>query len=275
MSRLSEHAANRLTRLLDAGRVRSGVTLVVVNTAFTSTFRTWLAKPGAPSKNELLILACDADAGEIWTKEGMPVVTHATDDTWGDLISKRHEILATLCRAGIDAFYSDADAFWLKDPREYCRHCPADLVFSQGTVLPEEACRAWGFVLCTGFFHVRASEQAAEFFGSVAKRVHQCDQSALNLALLEAETAWTLPAAPCGSLLFRGLRWNPEKPDVCIRYYDQPIFGNSEALGLKLCLLPHRLFARLGPADDTTMVAHLLEDKSPEWQQHIAALKGR
>lgn len=98
----------------------------------------------------------------------MAILAHVTDVTWGDLVSKRHEILALLCRAGTDALYSDADTFWLKEPCEYCKHLPADLIFSQGTVLPADACRAWGFVVCKGFFFVRASEGSEAFFQNVA-----------------------------------------------------------------------------------------------------------
>lgn len=280
MGRLTTQAKSEIRRFIDSGRVCSGVTLVAVNSAFTDTLRGWMSKPGAPRKNELLILACDAQSEKIWINEGLPVVTHITDGTWGDLVSKRHEVLALLCQAGIDAFHSDADAFWLRDPREYCRSLPADVVFSQGTVLPAEACHAWGFVLCTGFFYARASERSADFFHKVASSIAPVgpigeDQVALNLAVLEAHVVWRKPSIPSDRLLFRGLHWERSKPDVRISYYEQPVFGKSEALDLSLCLLPHRLFARLGPVGESTIVEHLLENKSPEWRQHVAALKAR
>jgi hypothetical protein len=275
MSRLTAEAQNKIRRLVESGRIRSGVTVVVVNSIFTDILRAWMAKPGAPPKDEILILACDAQAEEIWAKEGIAVVAHVTDGSLWDLFSKRHEVIAVLCEAGVDAFHSDADAFWLRDPREYCRSLPADLVVSQGTALPPEAGRAWGFVLCTGFFYTRASTQTAAFFRSVAERIGRCDQAALNLALLEARTAWTHLSIPSEKLSYRGMRWDQSKPDICISYYDQPVFGRSEPLDINLCLLPHRLFSRLGPTHETTMVAHLLNEKNEEWRRHIAALRAR
>jgi hypothetical protein len=125
MSRLTAEAQNKIRRLVESGRIRSGVTVVVVNSIFTDILRAWMAKPGAPPKDEILILACDAQAEEIWAKEGIAVVAHVTDGSLWDLFSKRHEVIAVLCEAGVDAFHSDADAFWLRDPPE---------------ILPEPAC---------------------------------------------------------------------------------------------------------------------------------------
>lgn len=136
MGRLTAEAQNKIQCLVDSGRIYSGVTVVVVNSIFTDILRAWMARPGAPPKDEILILACDAQAEEVWAKEGIAVAAHVTDGSWGDLVSKRHEVIALLCSAGVDAFYSDADAFWLRDPRGYCRSLPADLIVSQGTALP-------------------------------------------------------------------------------------------------------------------------------------------
>jgi len=275
MGRLTAEAKNKLEHLMESGRIGSGVALVVVNSAFTDTLRAWMSKPGAPPKDEILILACDAQSEEVWTKEGLAVVGHVTDGTWGDLVAKRHEVLALLCRAGVDAFYSDADAFWLRDPRAYCRNLSVDFACSQGTVLPAEACRVWGFVLCTGFFYAKATTQTSVFFQSVAESVVHSDQSALNLALLQAQTAWKEVSSPSGRLRFRGLHWDEGRSDVCINYYDHEVFGSSTKFDMKFCLLPHSLFSRLGPVNERTMVAHLLEEKSPEWRRHIAALRAR
>lgn len=109
----------------------------------------------------------------------------------------------------------------------------------------------------------------------MAERIEHSDQAALNLALLEARTAWSHLSIPSEKLSYRGRHWDESKPDICISYYDQPVFGRSEALDINLCLLPHGLFSRLGPTHETTMVAHLLDEKNEEWRRHIAALRTR
>lgn len=65
MNRLTAEAENKPKQLIESELVRPGVALVVVNSAFTDTFRAWMAKPSAPPKNEILLLACDEQAEEV------------------------------------------------------------------------------------------------------------------------------------------------------------------------------------------------------------------
>jgi hypothetical protein len=61
---------------------------------------------------------------------------------------------------------SDLGAVWLADPRPECFADTAlDVVFSQG--MYEPAYVAWGFVLCCGFFALRANTASARFFATV------------------------------------------------------------------------------------------------------------
>ncbi len=274
MAALSVKNKHLLKLLVQSGRVRSGVTLVVVNTPFADTLRDWLAKPGAPQRDEILVFACDNESEQRWAAEGIEVISQLTDGSWGDLVSKRHEVLSELCRMGIDCFYSDADAFWLQDPRGYCMSLRADLAFSQGTVLPREVCRAWGFVLCTGFMFVRASQATADFFARTESQIRHSDQAALNMVLLAAGTAWQAPPEPKRQIRFRGLHWSREIPDEILSHYAQPVFGYSNQLGLSLCLLPHDRFPRIGPVGPSVMVEHLLDKKSEAWRQHVATCLG-
>jgi hypothetical protein len=64
MGRLTAEKWNNIQRLVESGRILSGVTVVVVNSIFTDTLRAWMAKPGAqcrlkmPSFASLLLQAC-------------------------------------------------------------------------------------------------------------------------------------------------------------------------------------------------------------------------
>jgi hypothetical protein len=66
MGRLTAEKWNNIQRLVESGRILSGVTVVVVNSIFTDTLRAWMAKPGAqyclkmPAFASLLLQACFA-----------------------------------------------------------------------------------------------------------------------------------------------------------------------------------------------------------------------
>jgi len=72
MGRPTAGARNKIQHLVESGRIRSGVTVVVANSIFTDTLRAWMAKPGAqyflkmPSFAGLL---CPAD------RSGAPLAT--------------------------------------------------------------------------------------------------------------------------------------------------------------------------------------------------------
>jgi len=238
------------------GRVRPGVTVVFVTGNYADVFRSWRSQSGAPGRDEILLVACDRAAEDTWRREGMTVLAAPTDGSLGGLWQTRLEIFATLCRAGVDFYHSDADAFWRRDPRDYCRALSADLVFSQGTIWPRAAVRAWGFVLCCGFFSVRANEATAHFLEKVNRRCSAMpqpdDQVALNTLLLEHDTTWITEGQATEPRDFRG-----EK----LRFFPEPVPGRCRAAGLDTCLLPHHLFPRLGPTNTDVMVEHLLENK--------------
>jgi hypothetical protein len=237
-------------------RVRPGVTVVFVTGNYGDVFRSWCCQPGAPRKEEILLVACDRAAKDTWGREGMTVLAAPTDGSLGGLWQTRLDVFAALCRAGVDFFHSDADAFWRRDPRDYCRALQADLVFSQGTIHPRAAVRAWGFVLCCGFFSVRANQATASFLEGVNRHCSAItkpdDQVALNTLLLEQDTAWDANRQVADRRDFRGEE---------LRFFPGPVHGQCQAAGLDVCLLPHHLFPRLGPPIEEVMVEHLLENK--------------
>lgn len=245
-----------LTGHLARNLVHPGVTVVFVTAGYEDIFRSWCARPGAPGKGELLVVACDQKSEDTWRNEGMVVLAAPTDGSLGGLWQTRLEIFVALCRAGVDFFHSDADAFWIRDPRDYCRALHADLTFSQGTIWPRAAVHAWGFVLCCGFFHVRATSATADFLETVNRRCAAMDQPddqvALNTLLLESDTAWESVPQPADQREFRG--------DM-LSFFRAPVQGRCKAADLNLCLLPHHLFTRIGPTHPEMMVEHLLENK--------------
>ena len=116
------------------------------------------------------------------------------------LMPLRVRFFRFLLANGCDFIHSDADAFWLADPRPWLmpRGRDFDLLASQGTCLPLAHYRAHRFVLCAGFFLCRANDRTRALFaradaliGASPALAHAAgaaemdDQTALNRALLE------------------------------------------------------------------------------------------
>jgi Nucleotide-diphospho-sugar transferase len=168
----------------------------------------------------------------------------------------RLQVFEVLASEGIDFVHSDLDAIWLADPRRECFSDPAlDLVFSQGTYHPEQAFATWGFVLCCGFFAVRARPATARFFAAVRVRAQAelDDQAAVNLVLVENGLAWQRNPDHY-SVAFAG------RSLVCHR---STIRGTSEQLGLTVGLLPHHLVPRLPTAAAGPIVKHPDSSRDP------------
>ena len=111
----------------------------------------------------------------------------------------RARLFRRLVDTGCDFIHSDADAFWLRDPRPWLeRHVEFDLLYSQGGMRPVKQYRAHRFVLCAGFFLARANERTRALFATVDARTNDypSDQIRVNHALLEdPERVWTVDDA--------------------------------------------------------------------------------
>ena len=133
------------------------------------------------------------------------------------LMPLRVKFLRLLLDNGCDFIHSDADAFWLDDPRPWLERQGVgfDLLASQGTVLPAAQHRAHRFVLCPGFLHCHANDRTRDLFARAdalieaspavahsAAAAEMDDQTALNRVLLEDP----------------GRRWRVEDPAFAVRY---------------------------------------------------------
>ena len=117
----------------------------------------------------------------------------------------RMKLFVHLAATGCDFIHSDADAFWLRDPRPWLTARPDyDLLCSQGTTFPHVHYHRHRFVLCAGFFFCRANERIRAYFEKVhalAER-HLSDQFGMNAGLL---------ADPAG-------RWHLARPVLAFRW---------------------------------------------------------
>ena len=101
-----------------------------------------------------------------------------------------------LAANGCDFIHSDADAFWLRDPRPWLmRHRDCDLLVSQGTTFPRCHYHRHRFVLCAGFFLCRAGDRTRDYFARVDALLeeHPSDQLRMNAVLLrDSAPSWTV-----------------------------------------------------------------------------------
>ena len=84
--------------------------------------------------------------------------------------------------------HSDVDAIWLKNPLNYLKGCPGDLLFSQGTVFPRNMFnKIWIIVACCGFFMIRESNASSTFLHELHKGIQKDkdDQLAVNKILMK------------------------------------------------------------------------------------------
>ena len=120
------------------------------------------------------------------------------------LMPLRTRLFLHLARAGRDFIHSDADAFWVRDPRPWLvRHAQFDLLMSQGTTYPYRQYRRHRFVLCAGFFLCRANDRTQAYFERVEALLSRnpLDQWGMN---------WVLLHDPEG-------RWEVSKPEWRLR----------------------------------------------------------
>ena len=126
----------------------------------------------------------------------------------------RTHLYLQLATAGIDFVNSDADAFWIRDPRPYLwsRYREYDLLMSQDVICPLSHYRRFGFVMCSGFFVCRSNARTRAYFEKVNADAlldwNLLDQQRMNKVLERDGEA----------------RWEVRKPVVCIHTHPPRVF---------------------------------------------------
>ncbi len=239
-----------------------------VTTSFLTLFDNWHAHLRALGRTRILAVAMDATAVDALAARGVAVLRHGFDGSLGDFWARRLPVFAALAEGGIDFIHSDLDAVWLRDPIPMCwEQQTGDLVFSQGTFHPEAAFQHQGFVLCCGWFAVRAGPATAGFFHAVAARAarERDDQTAINLILLEAGTIWDTGAQEGYRQDYAGRGFTA---------FPQPLRGSCSPLGLEIVLLPHLWIPRLAMRTAETLVAHPVSPRPPADKPPVLAALG-
>jgi hypothetical protein len=236
-------------------RLHGPVPMTFATAPFACLLDNWFEHARRAGVDGALLIATDDTVADRHVPSGCTVVRAPFRGGRAELWLFRLQVFELLASRGIDFVHSDLDAVWLADPRRACFADPAlDLVFSQGTYHPEQAYAAWGFVLCCGFFAVRAGPATIRFFAAVRARAHLelDDQAAVNLLLLDNGLTWTAGDQDRYTVAVAGRSFD------CHRTM---ITGASRQLGLTVGLLPYQLVPRLPSAADGALVKHPLSPR--------------
>ena len=198
----------------------------------------WLRKTNRVTSASPVVFCLDEDTANLCERlEATFLLTPFSGDWLGFM---RHQMRLTIdiLELGYSPLISDIDAIWVRDPIPYTVSLPHDAVFSPGTIQPLGAHRAWGNVLCTGYFLLRpVSPILALLKKTLPLMEKEGDQPALNRILAE-----------------RGFQF--DRDDLyAMKFRGHDVLQSAEARtgvqdGLSIALLPNRLFQRLAEPDE-------------------------
>ena len=220
--------------------------------AYLPLLEIWLARMRQLGVAPVRVYCLDAPTLAWCRSEGVACELVRWSGSLQDLWLQRVRIISSLLATGQEIIHSDTDAVWTKNPlREgSARLGEQDLMFSQGTVWPDDVHDRWGFVLCCGWFRARPSPAACRFFQAleVDIAVTADDQISVNRLLL----AW-------------GVQWKRSTSDYRLSFRDRTVQCwhsplTATAGSLSVALLPHREFQRL-PEPGGGIVKHYLTPK--------------
>lgn len=230
------------------------VIIVFANSAYREVLDNWLIGMRQLQLYNILVFALDKALGDHLDQKGIANIVLTVDTGLGSLWVKRMEIIMDILEAGFDIVHSDADAVWLSDPMErYFYNQPYDMIFSQGTVWPQDIYEKWEFVLCCGLFYIKTGHLTRQILREVHEdvRITRDDQVSFNRILYE-----------------KNIRWRVHEP-YYLRYKEKPFKCSAEIIdghsdNLRVALLPQHCFQRVETVSEDIYVKHIVSPKNSE-----------
>ncbi len=240
--------------------------VVVISDDFAQWLDNWMYYMEALGIRRFLVVATDAALERRLARAG---ITAARCDFAGSARGfwlHRLLIWDYLIDRGVDIIQSDVDAIWFKNPiDEYFLESKYDLVWTQGTLHPRSVLARWGFILCTGLFWAKAGAGTKAFFAALRSRAAQIlattDQAVINQLLYDEGATWDVAEAASYQLDWQGHPFTG---------FEGVLEGRCPAFGLRLAMLPYRLFPRSVTPGSGAFVKHLQfprpagDDRVPE-----------
>lgn len=153
------------------------------------------------------------------------------------------------------------------DLEELIKDESPDMIFSQGTVFPQEILLKWNFILCCGFFYIKSNNKTRRIFLELIEYIKNIndDQKAVNMYFYEKlNIKWDKTKMRNEDKYMVELNMM-RKPNVfeCFR---KELYGigkiNNERVIVKV--LPHHLFQRIYMEEEPAYVRHILTQKNNE-----------
>ena len=189
---LPEHI---LQPLLDS-RDDSPPVIVFANYAYREIADNWIRAATRLNVENIWFVSLDQEIYDYFTSSNVQTILLEHEGNFQSLWILRIKLFRLLVDNNIDFIHSDADAVWLRNPidRYYTDQKEIDLVISQGTVWPHDIFNAWQFVLCCGFFVLRANPRTSELLRELEADVESSgdDQISLNRVIFRRNMQWDI-----------------------------------------------------------------------------------
>jgi len=192
---LSSHI---LYPLLDA-KHDTPPTIIFANYAYREIADNWIRAISRLKVINFWFIALDQDMHDYLTSKNVQTILVKCEKGLQTLWKLRIQLFRTLVDSGIDFIHSDADAIWLRDPieRYYTEQKGIDLIASQGTIWPPDVFNQWNFVLCCGFFVLRANKRTARLLRELEADVELSgdDQISINRLVFQRNMQWVIKSS--------------------------------------------------------------------------------
>jgi hypothetical protein len=167
------------------------------NAGYLRLLDLWLAQSARHLSSRLVVGCMDTAALEHCAArgdvEGVPVPDPAAPGLgryafW----LRRLDFLRRFVDRGEDIVHTDIDAFWLESPWQLLDGFDDDLIISRERGIPYHLARRWGFVLCCGFYRLRATNASRAFLATWRRKLSAgtSDQITFNTVLHGLRPTW-------------------------------------------------------------------------------------
>ncbi len=253
---LSSHI---LHPLLDA-KHDTPPTIVFANSAYREIADNWIRAAIRLQVSNFWFIALDQDIHDYLASKSVQTILLKCETGSQALWKLRIQLFRALVDSGIDFIHSDADAVWLRDPieRYYTEQKGVDLIASQGTIWPPDVFKQWNFVLCCGFFVLRANKRTAILLRELEADVELSgdDQVSVNRVVFRRNMRWEIKSS--FYLPFR---------DVQLLFSKNMIVGKGD--NLTVSIIPFAEVPRLHLNNNNPYIEHPLSPKDNDKKKQL------
>lgn len=231
------------------------IIIVFANKQYSKVLGNWIEAINKLNITNYLVISMDEILHRQLNEMHIPSIERICNVELGDIWNHRIKVINEIIECGYNVVHSDADAIWLKNPmQEYIYNQPYDMIFSQGTYWPKNAHKKFGFVLCCGFFYIKANKATLRFIKQVGLDVLKSndDQVSCNEYMLKHDFSWEIP----------GKTYIKSFQGVDFTCSEELIRGKNNEF--EIAVLPHSKFQRVQDDEKDVYVKHIISEKNSD-----------